>query len=159
MCCTVLKDRICRRVSFFWNGNRTRVEKYIAFFLLCFQYMGMSMDQNISFLDRRQIIFIVNMPMCGIKGSSIQIQDAVVCHNRKLQDHLIDLSFTIPTYSINFFLHVIKHGNDLFGSIFSGKIISRAMIEQIAQQYQAFCLFFFIGIQHFSAVVCRTMDI
>ena len=103
------------------------------------------MDNKISFLDRRQIIFIVNIPKFGIKTSSIQDQNTVVCHNRKLQDHLIDLSFTIPTYSINFFLHVIKHGNDLFGSIFSGKIISRAMIEQIAQQYQAFCLFFFIN--------------
>ena len=99
------------------------------------------------------------MSMGCIKGFAVNGKDTVVCHHRKLQNHLVYLCLAVSTYRIDFILHGIQHRDHLLGCVFLWQIVSRAMIKQIAQQNQALCPFFFKDIQHFSAVVCRTMDI
>ena len=44
----ILKHCICRRVSFLWNGDGTWIQENIAVHLLGLQYMGMSVDQDVS---------------------------------------------------------------------------------------------------------------
>ena len=65
----------------------------------------------------------------------------------------------ISAHSINFVFHGIQHGNYLLRCIFFWQIISWSVIKQIAQQNQALCPFFLKSIQHFPAIVSRTMDV
>ena len=121
--------------------------------------MCVAVDQNIPLLKWRQIVFIIDMSVGSIKSSAIQVKNAVICHYRELEHHLIYFSLTVASYCIDFFLHIIQHGNDFLGCVFFRKVISGSMIKQITQQYQAVCFFFFIGIQHFSAIISRAMYI
>ena len=99
------------------------------------------------------------MSMSRIKRLAVNCQNAVICHHRKLQNHLIHFCLTVTAHSINFVFHGIQHGNYLLRCIFFWQIISWSVIKQIAQQNQALCPFFLKSIQHFPAIVSRTMDV
>ena len=45
---TIFQHCICRRISLLGDGNRTGIQKDITLHLLCFQYMCMPVDQDIS---------------------------------------------------------------------------------------------------------------
>ena len=50
----------------FWNRNRSGIHINIIRMLYAFWYMGMPIQQNVSFLKRWQIALIKMMTMCGI---------------------------------------------------------------------------------------------
>ena len=104
------KDCISRRISLFRNGNRARIQQCITFLFLCPEHMCVAVDQNIPLLKWRQIVFIIDMSVGSIKSSAIQVKNAVICHYRELEHHLIYFSLTVASYCIDFFLHIIQHG-------------------------------------------------
>ena len=121
--------------------------------------MSMSVDQNVSFLERGKIVLVINMSVSSVKGSSVYRKNTVVSHYRKFQNHLVNLGLAVSADSVNFVFMFIEKSNDFFGSIFSWKIISGSVIEQIAQKNQTFCLLFTERIQKLPAVICGAMYI
>src|SRR5699024_12470137 len=98
---------------------------------------SMSVDQNISLLDGRKILFIIDMSMSCVKSSPLQFQNTIICQNREIQNHLIHFRLTVSTHSIDLRLSHIEHGAHFLWRILSGQIISGTVIENISQQNQS----------------------
>lgn len=77
----------------------------------------------------------------------------------KRQHHLIHLGLAVPPHRQNTILIRRKHGDDLFGRIALRQIVSRAMIQQIAQQHNLIRFFLLHAILQFSAEAGGTVNV
>ena len=85
----------------FWNRNRSGIHINIIRMLYAFWYMGMPIQQNVSFLKRWQIALIKMMTMCGINYIFFICNHTIICQNRELQYHLIYFRITISPHTEN----------------------------------------------------------
>ena len=94
--------------------------------------MGVSVDQNVSVLQRGKIVLIIYVSVGGVKSFSFNRKYAVIRHNGKVEDHLIHLGLTVASDGIDLFLYSVEHGDDFFGSIILRKVVSRSVVKQVA---------------------------
>ena len=121
--------------------------------------MGMSMHENVSRFQWRQVVFVVDMSMAHIEGLSVDLHKSVICQHREFQYHLVYFRVAVSSYIIDAVLFFVQHLNHFFGRVFFRKIVSRTVIQKISKQDQTVCLLFFQSFHHFSAIVSRSVDI
>jgi hypothetical protein len=76
----------------------------------------------------RSDVMSVSCEVCGFSGNQIY----VIGKDGEFEDHLIDLGIAVAAHGEDGRCHGIKKGDDLFRLIVGGKIVSRAVIKNIA---------------------------
>ena len=88
-----------------------------------------------------------------------QHQNGIVCQNREIQNHLVYLGVTVAAHTQQLVANAVEHRDDVLWLIAFGKIVARAMVQQIAEQYNAVGLVFLDAVDQPATVIRRTMDI
>ena len=83
----------------------------------------------------------------------------VVRQNGKCQHHLVHLRVAVSAHAENVLFMFIQHFSHAFRVVISGQIISRPVVENIAQQKKPPGIFSVISFQQLFAVIFRTVNI
>ena len=86
-------------------------------------------------------------------------QDVVISHAGEIENHLVNLCLAISSDSNDLIRNAIQHLNNAFGSVICGKVITRAVIQQIAKKQNVLWLLFLYNLHEFLAVVSGTVNI
>ena len=99
------------------------------------------------------------MTVDGVYDKAAVAYDRVIGHDGKIKHHLVDLSVAVAADGDDLFFKRIEHGDDLFGRVAFGQVVSRAMIEHIAEDKYPVGLFTFYRLKKHAAVMGRTVYI
>lgn len=81
--------------SGFWNSNRSGIHAGICVVWDACRDVGMSVQQNVPAMQWRQVLFIIRMTVGGINQRITVCNGAVICHNGKLEYHLVDFGIAV----------------------------------------------------------------
>ena len=96
----------------------------------------MPMQQDVSRLERRQMVLMKHMPVGEIEQPAAQGQHPIIGQDGKRQHHLVHFTVTVSPHAEEAFLSLVQHSQNFFGRVFPGQIISGPMVQKISQQDQ-----------------------
>ena len=121
--------------------------------------VGMSAEKNLSLAKPRQIVLVPDVTV-GCEDSCVAVLYSDSGRGyQKVEHHLVYLRLAVSANAHNVVGIRIQHLNYLFGGIFLGKIVSRSVVENVAEKKQKIRLFGFIRLEHFSAPIGRAVNI
>ena len=101
----------------------------------------MSVQQNVPAMQWRQVLFIIRMAVGGINQRITVCNGAVICHNGKLEYHLVDFGIAVAPDTENMLFFCVEQFNHLFWIIFFRQIIARTVVLKITKEQQTVGLF------------------
>ena len=93
------------------------------------------------------------MPMGAEDHLTAKRDQTIVSQHRKFEHHLVHLCLAVAADTVQLILQRIQHGDDFLRRIVPRKIISRSMIENVAEKKHARSPFPLPGLQQFPAVI------
>ena len=96
--------------------------------------MGVAVQQNVAGLQRRQVGSVVHMAVGGVNQSLALGQHRIICHDGKVQHHLVYLAVAVAAHAEDAVLALVQHCQHLFGGVAFGQVIAGAVVQNITQQ-------------------------
>ena len=121
--------------------------------------MGVSMEQDIAGLERRQVLLVEDMTVGGEDALPAHRQEKVICHDREGENHLVDLGLAVAADTVDLIPVFVQEGDDLLRGIFVRQVVARAVVEKVPEKKHAVSLLTVIGGEHPAAVKGGSMDI
>ena len=97
---TVFQDHVAVGTVFFWDGNGAWVEVEVLISeWFPGRYVGMTVEENISWLHWDWGHDIMMVSVGGVNNPVAARDHCIVCHDRKIQYHLVYLCITVSAYT------------------------------------------------------------
>ena len=93
-----------------------------------------TVKKQVSLGERRRCSFVVIVTVSCIHCESVEVYHRVVCEDRELKHHLIDLRVTVASDSDDYVLVFVEKIDDLLRGISAGQIVSRTVVEYISKE-------------------------
>ena len=136
-----------------WDGDGAGIQIVSLTCLLAHRYVGVPVKKYISGTQRRHFLGIPQMSVRDENCLSAQRQQHIIGEHGEFEHHLINLRVAVAAHPANLVFHRIEHRRDILGGILPRKVVARAVIEYVPQQYQALRLLFFVCFQKFFAII------
>ena len=124
----IFHNHVAVPASGFWNSNRSGIHAGICVVWDACRDVGMSVQQNVPAMQWRQVLFIIRMAVGGINQRITVCNGAVICHNGKLEYHLVDFGIAVAPDTENMLFFCVEQFNHLFWIIFFRQIIARTVV-------------------------------
>ena len=159
-----IEDGVGVRVAAFRDGGRARVQVVEAQAVFCLQFfgaeeVGMSVKEDIAVRDGWQGVFIIMVAVGREDRVAIQHQDCVVGKAWEIEHHLIDFGLAVAANRPDFVLQGVQHGDDFLRGIVLRKIVSGAMVQDVAEEDDALCTALLELLQGLPAPVGTAVDV
>ena len=86
-------------------------------------------------------------------------QRGVVGHDGEVEDHLVDLGVAVAAHRDNAISQGVEQRNHALGGVVARQVVTRAVVEQVAQQHNAVGLLGFDSGAEALGPVCRAVDV
>ena len=116
--------------------------------------MGMAAEKDISGSVRRRSGLTGVMSMCRVDGLITEQKDRILSHYGEVQDHLVDFRVTIASHAQKIVLQRVQHIDDFFRIIVTWKIITRSVVEYVAEKDDPFGFFLSDALAQPLTVIC-----
>ena len=123
-----------RRIGFRERNGAAVCVNRAVFQLFTARGMEMSVEKDIPFLQKGRILLVEQMPVGQKESFAFCRKERVVGKNGEFKHHLIDFAIAISTHAKDFILDFVEHSKNLFRRVIVGEIVSRPVIEKVAQK-------------------------
>lgn len=117
------------------------------------------MEEDVPLLNRRQAVRIIVVAVGCIDDKVSLGQDGIRGHDGKFEDHLIDFAVAVAADAEDGVFYSIQHGKDFFRIIVFRQIVSRSVVEDVAEENETVGTFPLISFEETAAVVSRAVNI
>ena len=98
--------------------------------------MGMTVEEDIAFVEWWQVVFVIDMAVgCENHRQCTSPQDRdqhVFRQYGKFQHHLVHLRIAVAANVVNIGFSGVEHRNDFLRRVIPGKVIAGSVIQDIA---------------------------
>ena len=130
-----LQRQVAVGAVFFGEGDRAGVEVEVSLAKrLPGGHVGVAMQQNVAGLQRRQVGSVVHMAVGGVNQPLALGQHRIICHDGKVQHHLVYLAVAVAAHAEDAVLALVQHRQHLFGGVAFGQVVAGAVVQNITQQ-------------------------
>ena len=140
------------------DGHGAGVQAADAVHHLVQLHMGVAREERAA-VQRGQLVGICVVAVGQVHGDSVALQQGVVGHAGKGQHHLVHLGLAVAPDRQDLVLQRGQHGDHLLGGILPGQIISRTVVQKIAQQDDLIRIFRFDQLTQLAAPICGAVDV
>ena len=96
--------------------------------------MKLLIASDVPGLQRRQVGRVVHMAVGGVNQPLALGQHRIICHDGKVQHHLVYLAVAVAAHAEDAVLALVQHRQHLFGGVAFGQVIAGAVVQNITQQ-------------------------
>lgn len=127
--------------AFFGQSDRTAICVVCAVFqFACGGGMEMPVKEDVSLFQEGGRFGIEQVSVRKKEGVTVAVGDGVIGENGKFENHLVNFAVAVASYAEDFILDGVEHSEHLFRGVLLGEIVSRSVIEKVAEQNELVCL-------------------
>ena len=109
--------------------------------------------------QRGQRIGICMVAVGQVHGDAVALQQGVVRHAGEGEHHLVHLGLAVSANGENSVLQAGQHGDHGFRGIVPGQVVSRTVVQQVAQQNDLIGFFSFNQLHQLAAPIGGAVDV